>query len=99
MSTLSGVRAAHREGRAQPGSTVDPDRPAEIAGDDVVHDREPEARPLAEGLGGEHRLEDPIHDLRIDPAAAVGDLDVEAGVALDQGDGDGAAAAGEARID
>jgi len=41
---------------------------------DVVGDREPETRPLADGLGGEEGVEDPVENLGIDAAAIVFDV-------------------------
>ena len=43
--------------------------------DDPVADREAQARPLADRLGGEERVEDPVAHRGVDAAAGVGDLD------------------------
>src|SRR6185312_13271047 len=55
-------------------SGLDLDGPVVLL-DDPVADREPQPGPLAQRLGGEERVEDPIADRRIDAAAGVGDLD------------------------
>ena len=59
-------------------SGLDLDR-ASVLLDDAVADRKAEAGPLADGLGGEERVEDPLADRRLDAAAGVGDLDPDSG--------------------
>ena len=44
-------------------------------GNDIIADREAEARPFAGGLRGEERLKEPVFDLRWDANAVVADVD------------------------
>ena len=60
-----------------PGVGLDLDRAAVLL-DDPVADREAQPGPLADRLGGEERVEDPLADRRVDAAAGVGDLDPDA---------------------
>src|SRR5438876_1094773 len=60
--------------RPATGNALDLDRPP-VALDDAVRDREAEAGPDANSLGGEARVEDARQVLRGDTTSAVGDLD------------------------
>src|SRR5580704_6710033 len=55
----------------RPRLAFDRDRAAMLLGDDVVADRETQARALAGGLGGEERLEQLVLDLGRDAGAVV----------------------------
>ena len=75
-----------REAGTAARSGLDLDR-AVVLLDDPVADREAQPGPLADRLGGEERVEDPLADGRVDAAAGIGDLDPDA---LDLGIGSGA---------
>ena len=63
-------RQDHTEAAPPAGRALDLDPPA-VVGDDAVADRQPQARPLADWLGREERLEYPRQDLLRDAAAVV----------------------------
>src|SRR5205807_10444109 len=58
-----------------PGHRVELDRAAESLGDDPACRVETEPGALADVLGGEERVENPIADLVRDPGAVVDDVD------------------------
>ena len=59
----------------RPGWLVEADGPSVALDDDPVRHREALTRALADLLGREERIEDPVGDLGGDSRAAVGDLD------------------------
>src|SRR6266481_2563947 len=69
-----GDREPKREHRSAGGWALGPDLPAMLR-DDLVADGEAEPGALADGLGGEERVEDAAKRVGCDPRAGVGDVD------------------------
>ena len=66
-------RQDHTEAAPPAGCALDLDPPT-VVGDEAVADRQPQARPLADRLGREERVEYPRQDLLRDAAAVVRQL-------------------------
>src|SRR5580765_7348186 len=77
----------NREHRAAGGRALSPDLPA-VLRDDLIADRETEPRALADGLGGEERIEDPAKGLGRHARPRVDDIDHRHGPLTSRLDGD-----------
>src|SRR4051812_34369489 len=71
------MRQTDREFGVGARLALDRDRAAVLLGDDVVANRQTQARALAGGLGREERLEQPVPDLGRYAGAVVAYLDLD----------------------